>query len=198
MWGRWGRRSAVGGGGSILCSTSTWAVAWAADWWWMDGSTMGRARRSRVWPLTGGSNRGHDRIALLRLGCRWENPCGGGIGSARLAGPLGGRAEGRGSQAPGGGLGPGRRERAPDHRGSSPSADLGFALSHVVHLFHPEVIVMGGGLSLVGEPLRQAVETNLRGFVMEAFQPGPLLRLAELGEDAVPVGALLLAGREAG
>ena len=78
------------------------------------------------------------------------------------------------------------------------SADLGFALSHVVHLFHPEVIVMGGGLSLVGEPLRQAVETNLRGFVMEAFQPGPLLRLAELGEDAVPVGALLLAGREAG
>ncbi len=75
------------------------------------------------------------------------------------------------------------------------AADLGFALSHVVHLFHPEVIVMGGGLSLVGEPLRRAVETSLRGFVMEAFQPGPALRLAELGEDAVPVGALLLAGQ---
>jgi glucokinase len=73
------------------------------------------------------------------------------------------------------------------------SADLGFALSHVVHLFHPAVIVMGGGLSLVGEPLRLAVETNLHRLVMEAFQPGPPVRLAELGEDAVPVGALLLA-----
>lgn len=71
--------------------------------------------------------------------------------------------------------------------------DLAFALSHVVHLFHPEVIVMGGGLSLVGEPLRAAVENALRGFVMEAFAPGPRVCLSQLGEDAVPVGALLLA-----
>jgi len=71
--------------------------------------------------------------------------------------------------------------------------DLAFALSHVVHLFHPEVIVMGGGLSLVGEPLRAAVENALRGFVMEAFAPGPRVSLAQLGEDSVPVGALLLA-----
>jgi len=71
--------------------------------------------------------------------------------------------------------------------------DLAFALSHVVHLFHPEVIVMGGGLSLVGELLRAAVENALRGFVMEAFAPGPRVCLAQLGEDAVPVGALLLA-----
>jgi hypothetical protein len=28
---------------------------------------------------------------------------------------------------------------------------------------------------------------------MEAFQPGPAVRLAALQEDAVPVGALLLA-----
>lgn len=71
--------------------------------------------------------------------------------------------------------------------------DLGFALSHVVHLFHPEIIVLGGGLSLVGEPLREAVEQALGGFVMEAFAPGPRVVLAGLGEDAVPVGALLLA-----
>jgi glucokinase len=74
------------------------------------------------------------------------------------------------------------------------AADLGFALSHVVHLFHPEVVVVGGGLSLIGEPLRQAVETAMRRHVMEAFQPGPAVRLAGLKEDAVPVGALLLAG----
>lgn len=76
--------------------------------------------------------------------------------------------------------------------------DLAFALSHVVHLFHPEVIVMGGGLALLGEPLRAAVEAALPRFVMEAFRPGPALRLAGLGEDAVPVGALLLARSSVG
>jgi glucokinase len=70
--------------------------------------------------------------------------------------------------------------------------DLGFALSHVVHLFHPEAILLGGGLSLVGEPLRAGVEAALREFTMDAFAPGPQIRLAALGEDAVPVGALEL------
>ena len=71
--------------------------------------------------------------------------------------------------------------------------DLAFGLSHVVHLLHPEVIVLGGGLALVGEPLRASVENALRRFTMEAFAPGPTIRLADLGEDAVPVGALELA-----
>lgn len=74
--------------------------------------------------------------------------------------------------------------------------DLAFGLSHVVQLFHPEVIVVGGGLSLMGEPLRAGVEVALRRFTMEAFAPGPAIRLAALGEDAVPVGALELARRE--
>jgi len=56
---------------------------------------------------------------------------------------------------------------------------------------------MGGGLSLLGEPLRAAVESGLARYVMKAFSPPPPLRLASLGEDAVPVGALLLASREA-
>jgi glucokinase len=73
--------------------------------------------------------------------------------------------------------------------------DLAFGLSHVVHLFHPEIIVVGGGLSLVGEPLRAAVAEALAKFVMEAFRPGPKVVLAALGEDAVPVGALALAHR---
>jgi glucokinase len=71
--------------------------------------------------------------------------------------------------------------------------DLAFGLSHVVHLFHPGIIVLGGGLSKLGEPLRQAVEKALARFVMDAFAPGPRLALATLGEDAVPVGALELA-----
>ncbi len=71
--------------------------------------------------------------------------------------------------------------------------DLAFALSHAVQLFHPRVIVVGGGLSLVGEPLRGAVASVLPRFVMDSFQPGPEVRLAGLGEDSVPVGALALA-----
>jgi len=71
--------------------------------------------------------------------------------------------------------------------------DLALGLSHVVHLFHPQAIIIGGGLSAVGEPLRAAVAAALPGFTMEAFQPGPEIRLAALGEDSVPVGALLLA-----
>lgn len=71
--------------------------------------------------------------------------------------------------------------------------DLAFGLSHVVHLFHPEIIILGGGLSGVGEPLRGSVEQVLRGSVMEAFAPGPRVALAALGADAVPIGALELA-----
>ena len=71
--------------------------------------------------------------------------------------------------------------------------DLAFALSHVVHMFHPQIIIVGGGLAGVGERLRAAVQQALAGFVMDAFAPGPRLALAGLGEDAVPVGALELA-----
>ena len=71
--------------------------------------------------------------------------------------------------------------------------DLSFGLSHVIHLFHPELILLGGGLSLLGEPLRRSVANAVGQFTMEAFAPGPRIGLAGLGEDAVPIGALVLA-----
>ena len=71
--------------------------------------------------------------------------------------------------------------------------DLAFGLSHAVQLFHPEIVVVGGGLSLVGEPLRAAIAAALPRYVMDSFQPGPRVALAGLGEDSVPVGALALA-----
>ena len=70
---------------------------------------------------------------------------------------------------------------------------LAFGLSHVIHLFHPEVIILGGGLSLTGELLRQPVASFIPGFVMDAFHPVPDVHIAELGEDVVALGALLLA-----
>lgn len=71
--------------------------------------------------------------------------------------------------------------------------DLAYALSHVVHLLHPAVIVVGGGLSLIGEPLRAAIADALPKYIMAAFAPGPPVMLAALGEDAVPIGAMELA-----
>jgi glucokinase len=71
--------------------------------------------------------------------------------------------------------------------------DLACGLSHAVHLLHPEVIVLGGGLAGVGELLREAVQRALPPLVMEVFHPVPRVVLAGLGEDAVPVGALELA-----
>lgn len=76
---------------------------------------------------------------------------------------------------------------------SDTAAELAFGLSHVVHLMHPQVIVLGGGLSLLGEPLRIAVANALPRFLMDAFHPGPEIRLAALGENAVPLGAMVLA-----
>jgi len=73
--------------------------------------------------------------------------------------------------------------------------DLAFGLSHAVHLFHPQIIVLGGGLSNVGEPLRVGVKNALTGFIMEAFRPVPeiALSISKLGEDAVTVGAVVMA-----
>ncbi|MBD2756619.1 ROK family protein [Spirosoma validum] len=69
---------------------------------------------------------------------------------------------------------------------------VALGLSHVVHLFHPDAIVLGGGLSLIGEPLRAAVRQALPRFTMKTFQPPPIVLIAKLGEDAVPIGALEL------
>ena len=71
--------------------------------------------------------------------------------------------------------------------------DLALALSHVSLLFHPEIIVLGGGLALLGEPWRNAVAAALPKLLVPAFAPGPRVCLSRLGEDVVTVGALLLA-----
>jgi len=73
------------------------------------------------------------------------------------------------------------------------SDNIAFGLSHVVHLFHPEVIIIGGGLSLLGNDLSNAITTALSQYVMKAFLPPPEIKIASLGKNVVPVGALELA-----
>lgn len=71
--------------------------------------------------------------------------------------------------------------------------DFSFALSHAVHLLNPDTVIIGGGLSLVGETLRILIEKKLTGYLMDVLRPGPAIQLSALKEDAVPVGALCLA-----
>jgi glucokinase len=71
--------------------------------------------------------------------------------------------------------------------------DISFALSHVIHLFNPNIIIIGGGLSLLEEHLSTPVSQKLPEYIMKALLPAPLVKIAALREDVVPLGALELA-----
>ena len=70
--------------------------------------------------------------------------------------------------------------------------DLAFGLSHAIHILHPEVVVLGGGLSFLGEPLQKSIVEKLPAYLMKAFSPGPQVKLTQLMEKAVPIGCLVL------
>ena len=70
--------------------------------------------------------------------------------------------------------------------------NLCFGLSHAVHLFNPQLLILGGGVSLIGAPLQMAVQQQLPSMLAKVFQPGPVVALAETGETAVLLGALVL------
>lgn len=70
--------------------------------------------------------------------------------------------------------------------------NIAFGFSHMVHLLNPDIILVGGGLSLIGDPLVSRISSRLPKYLMKAM-PVPLLKLASLGEDVVPVGAIELA-----
>lgn len=70
-----------------------------------------------------------------------------------------------------------------------------FAISHVIHLLSPDVVVIGGGLSLVGKPLSAEIQLQLQKYLMEIFRPGPPIFIASLGENVVPIGAIEFAKR---
>jgi glucokinase len=71
--------------------------------------------------------------------------------------------------------------------------NLALGLSYAVHLLHPQIIVLGGGLSLIGERLSQSVSKKLPTFVTPSFHPTPAVVLAQLKEMTVPIGAVTLA-----
>ena len=73
------------------------------------------------------------------------------------------------------------------------TATLGVALANVVALFHPEVIVIGGGVSLMGPLFWDGLRAAVTQRAMPAYLASVRIERAALGEDVVPVGALCLA-----
>ncbi len=71
--------------------------------------------------------------------------------------------------------------------------DLAFGISHAIHFLNPEIVILGGGFSLMGEILRKTIENKLQNYLMKAFLPGPVIKLSEFKELSVPVGSVLLA-----
>jgi glucokinase len=75
--------------------------------------------------------------------------------------------------------------------------NLAYGLSHLIHLVNPEVIIIGGGLSLIGEYLKESLKQSLPNYLMEPMKNKlPDVRMAELGELVVPLGAISLAINE--
>lgn len=69
---------------------------------------------------------------------------------------------------------------------------LGAGISNVVALLHPERVIIGGGVSLMGPLFWDALQAEFRSRVLSSFAPGVELVPAKLREDVVVIGALCL------
>ena len=69
---------------------------------------------------------------------------------------------------------------------------LGLAIGNVVALLHPQRVVIGGGVSLMGPLFWDGLRQEVTARSMPVFAPGVDVVLAQLGEDVVVVGALCL------
>jgi len=75
---------------------------------------------------------------------------------------------------------------------------LGTALLGLVHVFDPEVIVVGGGLTNAGELLMKLARDTMFAGLMPIFKEGLEVVPPDLGADAGLYGAVALARRAAG
>jgi len=72
--------------------------------------------------------------------------------------------------------------------------DVGIGLANLVHLLDPEIIVIGGGLVDLGEPLIEAIQRRTSSFVLGSkHRPEVRIKAAQLGSSAGAIGAALLA-----
>jgi glucokinase len=66
---------------------------------------------------------------------------------------------------------------------------LGVAVSNIMHILNPEVIVFSGGVTAAGDMLLNPIRETAEKMTMEACREGVKICLAELGNDAGLLGA---------
>ena len=70
--------------------------------------------------------------------------------------------------------------------------NLGIACANIANILNPAKIVLGGGVAMAGEYLRQQVEDDFKKFVFPPMQKSTTICLAELGNEAGVLGAIFL------
>lgn len=69
---------------------------------------------------------------------------------------------------------------------------LGMAIANIVALLHPERVILGGGVSLMGPIFWKRLKQEFQSRVMPVFAPGVDLVPAKLKENVVLIGSLCL------
>jgi glucokinase len=72
---------------------------------------------------------------------------------------------------------------------------LGVALANAIALINPDIVIVGGGVSLAGERFFRPLRATVRRRVFPVFRNNYQIVPPALGENVVVVGAALLAAR---
>lgn len=76
---------------------------------------------------------------------------------------------------------------------SDMGAKLGKQIASLINVFNPELVIIGGALSLTGDYLTQAIQTVVRTYSLNLVNKDTQIVTAKLGERAGVIGACMLA-----
>jgi transcriptional regulator of PTS gene len=72
---------------------------------------------------------------------------------------------------------------------------LGKQIAGLINLYNPELVIMGGSVSLAGDHLLLPIRSAIKKYALNLVSKDTALKLSKLGENAGVVGACLLARR---
>lgn len=72
-------------------------------------------------------------------------------------------------------------------------AKLGKQIAGLINIFNPELVIIGGAMSLTGDYITQAVQTVVRTYSLNLVNKDTQILTATLGEKAGVIGACMLA-----
>ena len=70
---------------------------------------------------------------------------------------------------------------------------LGVQIAGLINLFNPELVVVGGELSLAGDYLLQPIKAAVNKYSLNLVNQDTIIRLSSLGSDGAPLAACLVA-----